>query len=446
MCVETFLKELAVSNYSKNDKDWFPKWIRRYESHLRTVGKLDNEKQLPVRYDDVVLFCRTLLRNGARAWQRLQAVRCVEAYRNLILKTHEPPLFEIRKTLNRLNEKERYEESRNFTTSSSVEIGPIDENEPEIIQELRRELRLQYKKLHTERSYVNCVKQFFAFCQTDDVDKLSEPDIRKYLTHKAVDCRAAPNTQNLHKSALIFLFHKLLGRNLEFLDFVPANKAKILPVVLSREEIQKLLPEFLDIKRIMFLLMYGSGLRHNECRRLRIKDVCFDQGTIVVRSPKGDQDRITMLPEIVRTDLAKQIERTKHLHANDIRAGFGEVYLPYALEQKYPNENKKVGWQWVFPARQLSEDPRSGRKRRHHVSQAYFAEAFKRAIADADIEKNAVPHSLRHSFATHLLEDGSDIRTVQELLGHKDVRTTMIYLHVMNKPGLAVTSPVDNLE
>ena len=191
--------------------------------------------------------------------------------------------------------------------------------------------------------------------------------------------------------------------------------------------------------------MYGSGLRHKECRRLRVKDVAFDQGHIVVRNGKGDQDRITVLPQCCVPELQRQIEAVRHLHQRDLRRGYGKVYLPHALARKYPNANREFGWQWVFPSPKFSKDPRSGQVWRHHISESVFANNFKRALMNAKIHKNAVPHSLRHSFATHLLEGGSDIRTVQELLGHKDVSTTMIYLHVMNRPGIAVTSPADSL-
>ena len=255
----------------------------------------------------------------------------------------------------------------------------------------------------------------------------------------------AAGTQNQAKSALLFLYQTVLGRELEFLDVTPAEKPQRLPVVLSREEIALLLPEFIDLRRLMFLLLYGAGLRHRECRRLRVKDVCFDAGHIVVRTGKGDKDRVTVLPEPCREELHEQIERVRRQHRRDLDAGYGAVYLPHALERKYPNANRMLGWQWVFPSRQMATDPRNGERRRHHVSEDFFAAQFKLAAHKAGIAKNAVPHSLRHSFATHLLEGGADIRTVQELLGHKDVRTTMVYLHVMNKPGLAVRSPADLL-
>ena len=304
---------------------------------------------------------------------------------------------------------------------------------------------MRRKALETERAYAGWVSRFMRHCGSEDLRQFGDREIKSFLTQLAVEGNVAPNTQNQAKSALLFLYQQVFQRELGFLDAVPADKPERLPVVLSREEIARLWPEFKGLRRLMFQVMYGAGLRHRECRRLRIKDICIDEGHIVVRTGKGEKDRITVLPERSRQPLIEQIEAVRRLHQRDLDDGFGAVYLPYALERKYPNEKREFGWQWLFPARQMSRDPRSGERRRHHVSEDYFAVFFKRAADRVGIAKNAVPHSLRHSFATHLLEDGADIRTVQELLGHKDVRTTMIYLHVMNKPGLAVRSPVDAL-
>lgn len=305
----------------------------------------------------------------------------------------------------------------------------------------------------TEIAYVGWIKRFLeshgqnpgALNDEAGDDLPSEAEIRKFLTGLAVEGNVAPSTQNQAKSALLFLYQGVFGRRLGFIDVTPAGKAARLPVVLSRAEVSKLLEGFHGLKQLMFQMMYGAGLRHLECRRLRIKDVIFDDGHLVIRNGKGDQDRITVLPEICRDGLQRHVKSIRALHAEEVDNGGGAVWLPHALERKYPSAGKEIAWQWVFPARQYSKDPVSGRLLRHHVSESFFASEFKRQLRRSGIAKNAVPHSLRHSFATHLLESGSDIRTVQELLGHKDVRTTQIYLHVMNKPGVAVRSPADNL-
>ncbi|MCB9925434.1 MAG: integron integrase [Planctomycetaceae bacterium] len=310
---------------------------------------------------------------------------------------------------------------------------------------MRREMRLRHKALRTEKAYIGWLRRFIEHCGSEDVQQFGEAQIKSFLTELAVEGQVTSGTQDQAKCALLFLYQTVLGRELAFLDVTRANAPERLPVVFSRPEIAILLPEFVDLKRLMFLTMYGAGLRHGECRRLRIKDLCFDEGHIVVRNGKGDKDRITVLPERCSEGLREQIERVRRLHQRDLAAGFGTVYLPHALERKYPNENREFGWQWVFSAQNMSKDPRSAAVRRHHVGEKFFADSFKAAIDRVGIVKNAVPHSLRHSFATHLLEDGADIRTVQELLGHKDVATTMIYTHVMNRPGIAVKSPADVL-
>jgi integron integrase len=226
---------------------------------------------------------------------------------------------------------------------------------------------------------------------------------------------------------------------------VRAKESNHLPVVLSQDEIRALLPNFLGFFDVMAGLMYGAGMRHRECRTLRIKDLHFDTGHVVIRDGKGQKDRVTVMPKLVSDKLKDLIRQAKIVHDTDLQQGFGRVYLPFALSRKYPNADREFKWQYVFPSRQLAKDPRSGIIRRHHVHEQSFAKAMRRALLLSGIEKPATPHTLRHSFATHMLENGADIRTVQEILGHKDVKTTMIYTHVMNRPGLVVESPLDRL-
>jgi integron integrase len=394
----------------------------------------------------VIPFLKSLRCQGVPAWQRLQAVKAIEAYHSLALGSQAPVLHGIRLKLGRLAEQERFgsgETSPPGTFDERHLIGHIDPNEPPLLQQTRRELRLRHRSLLTERSYIGWLRRFIAHCGSADLSQFGEPQVKLFLSNLAVKGNVTAATQNQAKCALLFLYQTVLGRDLEFLDIAPATRSPRLPVVLSRNEIESLLRHFQGPARLMFSIMYGAGLRHQECRRLRVKDVCFHEGHIVVRSGKGDKDRITVLPERSRDMLERQIDAVRSLHADDLESGFGRVFLPHALERKYPSACHEFVWQWLFPSRQMARDPRTAAVRRHHVSEQFFASAFKRAVRRTGILKQAVPHSLRHSFATHMLEGGADIRTVQELLGHSDVSTTMVYLHVMNRPGLAVRSPLD---
>ena len=267
-----------------------------------------------------------------------------------------------------------------------------------------------------------------------------------FLTHLAVAGKVAASTQNQAKSALLFLYREVLQQELDWLDNVTQAKTpERLPVVLTVSEVQAVLARLKDTHGLIGRLLYGGGLRLMEAVRLRVQDVEFSRREIVVRAGKGFKDRVTMLPEAVMAPLRLHLAKVKALHNEDLAAGYGEVYLPFALARKYPNAAREWGWQYVFPSRNLSADPRSGATRRHHVDEKGIQRAMKQAVRDANVIKPATPHTLRHSFATHLLQAGYDIRTVQELLGHSDVSTTMIYTHVLNRGGKGVKSPLDGI-
>ncbi len=262
----------------------------------------------------------------------------------------------------------------------------------------------------------------------------------------AAEKNVAASTQNQALSALLFLYKEVLQIKMPWIDNIkPAKRPSRLPVVFTPNEVQKILTLLDGEKRVMAGLLYGSGLRLIECLRLRIKDIDFEYKQITVRNGKGQKDRLTMLPEKLIEQLHQQVEKAQILHKQDLANGFGEVYLPNSLEHKYPNANKEFLWQYIFPANRISTDPRSKKQRRHHYNEKALQRAVKKAIQKAGINKQGSCHTLRHSFATHLLEAGYDIRTIQELLGHKSVETTMIYTHVLNKGGTAVHSPLDNL-
>jgi integron integrase len=267
-----------------------------------------------------------------------------------------------------------------------------------------------------------------------------------FLTDLAVTRQVAASTQNQALSALLFLYKAVLQQDIGWIeDVVRAKKPKRLPVVLTREEVKSVLQHLSGPTWLMAGLLYGSGLRLMECLRLRIKDIDFAYHQITVRDGKGAKDRVTMLPHNVKDPLRQHLQNIKQFHDRDLKAGFGNVYLPYALERKYPHASRDWVWQYVFPAAKCSRDPRTGIERRHHVLPLVLQRAVKAAVRQAGIAKSASCHTLRHSFATHLLEQGADIRTVQELLGHQDVKTTMIYTHVLQRGGQGTRSPIDLL-
>lgn len=313
-----------------------------------------------------------------------------------------------------------------------------------LLEEVRRQLRVNHYSLRTEHAYIGWIRRFIEANGRRHPRRLGGSEIEGFLSHLAVEGQVAASTQNQALSALLFLYREVLGLELPWMEnVVRARRARRLPVVLSRAEVQRLLAQLEGRPWLLASLLYGAGLRLLEVLRLRVKDVDFDRGEIIVRDGKGAKDRRTMLPQALVTPLRHEIERTRVLHAADIDAGFGAVWLPHALARKYRNAHREFGWQYVFPARHRSIDPRDDAERRHHIDDAVLSRSLKRAARQAGIDKPVTAHTLRHSFATHLLEGGYDIRTIQELLGHKDVATTQIYTHVLNRGGHAVLSPLD---
>ena len=317
-------------------------------------------------------------------------------------------------------------------------------NPPKLLEQVRNKMRVKHYSIRTEQTYVDWIKRYIYFHDKRHPKDLGAQDVEAFLTHLAVAGGVAASTQNQAKSALLYLYREVLEIQLPWLDNVTQAKApKRLPVVLTVLEVQSLLSRLTGTHLLIASLLYGGGMRLMEAVRLRVKDVEFSRREIVVREGKGFKDRVTMLPETVVASLKAHLTKVKALHDEDLMQECGEVYLPFALDRKNPASGREWGWQYVFPSRNLSVDPRSGKTRRHHVDEKGVQRAVKQAVRDAELVKPATPHTLRHSFATHLLQSGYDIRTVQELLGHSDVSTTMIYTHVLNKGGKGVVSPLD---
>lgn len=315
---------------------------------------------------------------------------------------------------------------------------------PRLLEQVRNTIRMRHYSIRTEEAYLHWIKRFILFHGKQHPSDMGPTEVETFLTHLAVKNRVSASTQNQALNAIVFLYRAVLQRELGWLENIErAKKPAKRPVVFTRKEAQAILHRLDGTKWLMANLLYGAGLRLMECMRLRIKDMDFAYHQITVRDGKGGKDRVTMLPVKLITPLRQHLIKVKALHDQDLREGFGRVYLPYALARKYPSADTDFGWQYVFPSSKRSIDPRSGIIRRHHLDESVLQRAVRQAIRNAGIYKAGNCHTFRHSFATHLLEDGYDIRTVQELLGHKDVNTTMIYTHVLNRGGRAVRSPVD---
>lgn len=343
--------------------------------------------------------------------------------------------------------KEEFAAQTVYEVADSTNAVPTPlSSESALIGRLRDEVRKRHYSTRTEDSYSDWVTRYLHFHGSRDPSEMGKEEVERFLSHLAVERNVASSTQNQAFSALLFLYRDVLGIKLDWLDgVVRAKRPKLLPVVLTRDEVTSIFGHLTGVNLIAAMLMYGAGLRLLECLTLRIKDIDFGYRQITVREGKGNKDRITVLPASVEPRLRHHIEDVHVQFEKDLKEGGGYVTLPNALALKYANADRTWGWQWVFPAHRQYEDPKTGRRHRYHLDESSLQRAVKEAAGLAGIKKRATCHTFRHSFATHLLEDGYDIRTIQELLGHRDVSTTMIYTHVLNRGGRCVRSPMDIL-
>lgn len=324
---------------------------------------------------------------------------------------------------------------------------PTQGDAPRLLDQVRLAIARRHYSPRTEETYVHWIKRFIYFHDKRHPREMGQAEVTAFLNYLARERDVAASTQNQALSTILFLYKEVLNQPLPWLDGLErAKRPARLPTVLSVAEVQRMLTSMEGVKWLMGSLLYGAGLRLRECLKLRVKDVDFDYRQILVRDGKGGKDRVTMLPESTIEPLREHLKRVRVLHNADLANGYGDVELPDAIARKYPRAPYEWGWKFVFPSHKLSTDPRSGAIRRHHVYENYLIRGVKEAARAAGIAKHVSCHTLRHSFATHLLQSGQDIRTVQELLGHSDVSTTMIYTHVLNRGGRGVTSPLDKLE
>jgi integron integrase len=309
----------------------------------------------------------------------------------------------------------------------------MEQRPKKLMEQVQDAIRLKHYSYKTEKSYVGWIRRYIFFHNKRHPKDMGSAEIEAFLTHLAVEEKVAASTQNQALNAILFLYKEVLKQDLDLkVDAVRAKRSKYLPTVLTKEEVVKIIQQLSGVHQLLIKLLYGTGLRLTEGLSLRVKDIDFTQRQIIVRNTKGNESRVTMLPESIAEELKIHLQSVKIIHQQDLQKGYGSVYLPFALERKYPRAKYDWIWQFVFPSGSISKDPRSGEVRRHHLHESSLQKALKQAVRQAGIQKKVGCHTFRHSFATHLLQNGYDIRTVQELLGHKDVKTTMIYTHVLN--------------
>jgi integron integrase len=436
------------------------KYGRLWFASLAKFHKIRNPQSWDFDENHVIAFLRSKLSENMPTWKRLKIVQGLIWYRNNVRKTATPKLEDIRQRLREKMASERENEAaandvevaaKDVEVEATIEdvVGKIDPRLPEAIQALKRTLRLKKNPMTTEKAYCGKVRAFMedlGLRTLADFDNIGAAEVEAHLTDLAVDGDVAPSTQNQAFYALLYFFQNVLKRDLGEVDATRSDKAARIPTVMSKPEVARVLSFLTGIYLLIGQLLYGCGMRISECLRLRVKDFDFDQMLIEIHNAKGNKSRFVPLPQQLVEPLRRLIDRRLELHERDLANGEASVWLPHALDRKFPNAHKEFKWQFLFASAKFSRDPRTGKRHRHHLHADTFPVHLKRAVQQAELNKYATSHTFRHSFATHLLQDGTDIRTIQELLGHSDIATTMIYTHVLARPDVRVVSPLDRLE
>jgi integron integrase len=437
-CVEHGVPEAALR--------WY---VLRIERYLRAHPKQDSSEHTAKELGDYVASAGR--DPTMRSWLFRQIVHALEIYFVHVCRAGWASDFDWQYWFDSAHELEpSHPTIARHNTPMQATRGADDKSEDqsphvELEEKLVAEIRRRNYSIRTEHAYVGWTRRYVAFHGNRHPAQMGAEEIAEYLNHLALNLEVSPSTQSQALSALVFLYEQVLGQQVGTITgLIAAKKPRRLPTVLTRAEVRSLIEHVSEKPfALMVGLLYGTGMRLMECIRLRIKDIDFGYSQIIVRDGKGQKDRVVPLPQRYKDSLRAQIELVLTLHAEDLARGFGEVFLPVALARKYPGAPRDPNWQYLFPSGKLSADPRSNKIRRHHLHETSLQRVIKRAAQESGIRKRISSHTLRHSFATHLLESGYDIRTVQELLGHSDVSTTMIYTHVLNRGGRAVVSPVD---
>lgn len=421
------------------------KWARIWFEKLARFHRIADPDHWRFDEEHVVSFLIDRKKTGVPTWKRIKIIEGLIQYRNKYSKSSAPKLETMRSKLAQLRD---LENRKADDAPDEIVVGKLDPNEPPIIQKLRKKLRLQGKSYNTEKSYVNWIRRFMKVrnLKTEqDFSGLDNEDIESFLTDLVVDECVSPSTQDQAFYSLLFLFQSVLKKDLGKIDAMRSSKPKLVPTVMSRDEVSRVLNALTGVHKTIGQLLYGCGLRLGECLRLRIMDIDFDQMQIRVHNSKGKKSRLVPLPASTCPELKELINQRFQLHQTDLADGTASVWLPYAVSRKYSNAKREFKWQYLFASHRFSRSPVTRELHRHHIHPDTFPAVLKRAVEIAKVNKHVTSHVFRHSFATHLLSSGTDVRTIQELLGHNDVNTTMIYTHVLVREDNIVKSPLDAL-